>query len=371
MYDSLLEVAAIACSRSPRRNIMPAADEDFTDSQSQGNTQKEGGEVILSASLPDVAPFVALMKAISGLSNTASLIFSKAGIQIEVEYKRALQATAYLASSLFDEWFFEPPTLDNEDDTMEPGSYTTEIEINLGILNEVLSIYGSSGGGSSWRKKGRGDDNEDDEDIRGPLDRFMIPRKAATSMRMSYAGEGYPLRLSLAESAEGPTTVCQIHTLVSERRMELTFDDEDKIVKIIMKSTWLRDALSEIDSSCDYITIICNPPQKVTRAGKGREEAVEDSFFRIEARMQRGSVEMDYPNDREVLEFFECGGPVKFNYSFDVIQRAVRALSVSVKVSIRIDGDGVMSLQFLMPTESSGERKTWMEFRFLARDDNL
>jgi cell cycle checkpoint protein len=119
---------------------------------------------------------------------------------------------------------------------------------------------------------------------------------------------------------------------------------------------------------------------------------------------------MDYPNDREVLEFFECGQsmkfqcvrvvpfnesspqiPLHFSYTFDVLHHAVRALAVSVKVSIRIDSEGVMSLQFLMPSGPSSERKTWMEFRVslfrlgiwvypdrpcsfvqcLAREDNL
>jgi hypothetical protein len=51
------------------------------------------------------------------------------------------------------------------------------------------------------------------------------------------------------------------------------------------------------------------------------------------------------------------------SYTFDVMRQVVRALSVSMKVSIRIDGDGVMSLQFLMPTGPSGERTNWMEYR--------
>jgi hypothetical protein len=63
---------------------------------------------ILVASLSDVSPFVALLKAINGLSQVscvgslspvqvtyrgkvATLIFSDAGIQIQMEYKRVLQ----------------------------------------------------------------------------------------------------------------------------------------------------------------------------------------------------------------------------------------------------------------------------------------
>lgn len=312
----------------------------------------------------------------TGKSCTGTLVFSKSGIQIEVEYKRVLQATAYLANSLFEEWNYQPVKRNTQEDDEETddSDESAEIDIDLSILNEVLSIYGSSGGWSGGRNKWRNNDDRgyDEDEPRGPLDRYFGSRnKKTTSLRMSYLGEGHPLRLLLAESAEGPTTVCQIHTLQSERRMELAFDDEDKIVKIIMKSSWLKDALSEIDSTCDYVSIICNPPQKITGTAKGRTAEAEVPIFRIEAKSIRGTVEMDYPNDREVLEFFECGQSMRFHYSFDVLHHAIRALAVSVKVSIRIDSEGVMSLQFLMPTGPSNERRTWMEFRCLAREDNL
>jgi hypothetical protein len=100
-------------------------------SQNDDSEQSEGGSLvgnlgpnvnsfeiyltlkIVLASLRDVSPFVALLKAVTALSTvrpntsfqsngslkrvrqskacTGSLIFSKAGIQIEVEYKRVLQ----------------------------------------------------------------------------------------------------------------------------------------------------------------------------------------------------------------------------------------------------------------------------------------
>ncbi|PVG02825.1 Rad1-domain-containing protein [Serendipita vermifera] len=346
---------------------MPSQPTQTEQSQTQSDkAEKDESELILSTTLRDVSPFIALLKAISPLSNTASLIFSRAGIQIEVEYRRALQATAYLATNLFDEWHYEPPKEDQEDEE-EAEDANVEIDINLKILNEALSIYGSTGASYSGKRKwtGREYREDDEEDPRGPLDRWFHSRnKPITTMRMSYAGVGHPLSLFLAEKGEGPSTVCHITTLLSERRMEIGFNDADKIVKIIMKSVWLRDALSEIDTSCEFITIICNPPQKITRtADNPRLGDISHSFFRIEAKSMRGNVEMDFPNDREVLEVFECGESVKFNYTFDVMRQIVRALSVSMRVSIRIDGEGVMSLQFLMPSGPSGERTTWMEYR--------
>ncbi|KAG8821922.1 ssDNA endodeoxyribonuclease [Serendipita sp. 399] len=134
--------------------------------------------------------------------------------------------------------------MERDDTEDEESTAVTEIAINLSILNEALSIYGSGSGGngSTWRRRERNDaDTQDDDDeVRGPLDRFFGRRATVTSLRMSYAGEGYPLRLLLAERADGPTTVCQIHTLVPERRMGLPFDDEEKWNQLI-KHTQVYD----------------------------------------------------------------------------------------------------------------------------------
>lgn len=61
---------------------------------------------------------------------------------------------------------------------------------------------------------------------------------------------------------------------------------------------------------------------------------------------------MDYPNDKEVLETFECAEPVRASYRFALISRCLRALQSSTKTSLRISADGLMSMQFLMPNPS-------------------
>lgn len=80
---------------------------------------------------------------------------------------------------------------------------------------------------------------------------------------------------------------------------------------------------------------------------------------------------MDYPNDKEVLETCECLSAVSFryfiapgsiemymtvrvafSYSFKHIVKSMRALQASHKTSLRIDDDGLLSLQFLMPAPS-------------------
>ena len=75
---------------------------------------------------------------------------------------------------------------------------------------------------------------------------------------------------------------------------------------------------------------------------------------------------MDYPNDKEVLETFDCDTTASFrycslfysgdvtliahqflSYRFSHINRTIKALQSSLKTSLRIDAEGVLSLQFL------------------------
>jgi cell cycle checkpoint protein len=114
-----------------------------------------------------------------------------------------LSATAYLANTLFEEWSYKAPKAENqegEEETEDSEDTSTEIDINLSILNEVLSIYGGSGGWASGRKNWRSEDQKDDDEDEpgGSLDRYFTGRnKKTTSLRMTYLGEGHPLRLLL------------------------------------------------------------------------------------------------------------------------------------------------------------------------------
>ena len=68
---------------------------------------------------------------------------------------------------------------------------------------------------------------------------------------------------------------------------------------------------------------------------------------------------MDYPNDRDVLETFECAERVQFAYRVRHITCALRALQSSLKTSLRIDDEGLLSLQFMM----TGGPGAFVEFR--------
>jgi len=164
--------------------------------------------------------------------------------------------------------------------------------------------------------------------------------------------------------------MCEITTFDSEPHLELPFNDSKMVLKIILKSSWLRDALSELDPSCDKLTFIGNPPPQSARAPRS---ALSKPMLRIQAAGTFGSTEMDYPNDRDVLETFECTQTISFSYRFGHISRTLRALQSSTKTSLRINEDGLLSLQFLMPSPNprGASSNAFIEFRCLALDEDL
>ncbi|KAG5650882.1 hypothetical protein H0H81_010661 [Sphagnurus paluster] len=263
-------------------------------------------------------------------------------------------------------------------------------EVPLNTLIECLNIFGTAGAASTtasstnkykkWKKAGEDSDQEQDDDHggrgknggRGIDSYFGSGPDKRTSMRMTYAGAGNALTLLLAEDATGPTTTCEITTFDPEPHLELDFDNSK------MSSSWLRDALSELDPSFDKLTFIGNPPtEEVASTSNPRQKKisreVSKPMLRIQAAGTFGSTEMDYPNDRDVLETFECIRNVRFSYRFQHISRTLKALQSSTKTSLRIDEDGLLSLQFLMPSPKpkGTSAEAFIEFRCLALDDEL
>ncbi|KAG7086489.1 hypothetical protein E1B28_002438 [Marasmius oreades] len=350
----------------------------------------------------------------------AGVTVTQHGLVVAVEEARTLLGTAYIFSDVFDEYEYHSESLktrslqhpqsqqDEEDIDIE----NTAFEIQLNTLIECLNIFGTAGGtgssGSGKRVQLKQDDEEESSDNQGDnnerngfrrqsngrkktgqggntsLDLFFNRSDRRTSMRMTYLGEGSPLTLLIAEDSSGPTTTCEISTFEAEPQLELPFDAKDTKLKVILKSSWLKEALSEIDPSCDKLTFIANPPEKADTDGtvarqEERTRTRAKPILRIRATSMHGTTEMEYFNDRDVLETFDCLEPVSFSYRFVHITRAMRALQTSVKTSLRIDGEGLLSLQFLMPAQRArregtghrGGRENFIEFCCLPLDEDI
>ncbi|CEQ40850.1 SPOSA6832_02507 [Sporobolomyces salmonicolor] len=276
------------------------------------------------------------------------------------------------------------------------GAPYCQLTVSLSTMLECLNIFGNAGtagggngfqtdqdggerhgGGEGGWKRRRGRGSGDDEEGRGRAggrgrDQGGADEGKQTSLRLSYAGIGEPLVMLLEES--GTVTRCELTTYEPDGLLDLAFEDADRVQRLIMKSEWLRDALLELPPSSEKLTISFSPvghrratPSNRYRSRSRREgmgqhdegggEADEDEvpLFRLESVGTLGSTEMDYSDDRDILEVFECEFPIRNT----------------------TDEYGLVSFQFMIPLSGKGGAKASMadgrvafvEFLCVALDD--
>ncbi|KAI0059048.1 Rad1-domain-containing protein [Artomyces pyxidatus] len=352
-------------------------------------TQEEQVPPVLASSVHDIRYFSNLLRGVN-FAQRATMTINDNGLTVQVEESRTITATAYIFKDIFDEFAYHPhhpprslsrePSPSPTPPPPAPGEIETALEIPLTTLIDCLNIFGTAGlttsgggGGASkgkkWRRTG-----DDDRGAENRIEQFFAGGEKRTGMRLSYAGVGHPLTLLVAEDAAGPTARCEVTTYDAEPQLDLEFDKDLVALRIILKSSWMRDALSELDPSCDRLTFIANPPPDPAQPNNARASRTPARpIFRIQAVGTFGSTEMDYPNDKEVLESVECAGPVNFSYRFSHVSRTLKALQSSTKTSLRIDEDGLLSLQLMMPSPrpTGGVSQALIEFRCLPLDETV
>jgi cell cycle checkpoint protein len=174
--------------------------------------------------------------------------------------------------------------------------------------------------------------------------------------RLSYLKEGAPLSIILTEASI--RTTCDLSTYEPEYNEEIPFDRRSVVLKTIMRGSWLHDALSELSSTS---------PEKLTMYAKTLRGK---PFFALSATGTLGSARVEFNNQQDIrsmlgaaaddeqtnlLETFQLSDPtdvLKSSYKFALVQKAARAMSVAKKVSIRMDAQGVLSLQFMVEVEA-------------------
>ncbi|KAF1349492.1 hypothetical protein EJ07DRAFT_159815 [Lizonia empirigonia] len=122
--------------------------------------------------------------------------------------------------------------------------------------------------------------------------------------RITYEAPGSPLSVILTEASI--RTSCDLTTYEPEYTDEIPFDRHTLAFKTIMRGSWL------------------------------------------------------------LLETFQLADPhavLRASYKFALVQKAARAMSVAAKVSVRVDAQGVLSLQFLVEGEAGSV--SFVDFRFV------
>jgi cell cycle checkpoint protein len=197
--------------------------------------------------------------------------------------------------------------------------------------------------------------------------------------RIAYDAPGSPLSIVLTEASI--RTTCDLTTYEPAFSDEIPFDRQSLAFKTIMRGTWLFDAISELSSTS---------PEKLTLWARMKGSK---PYFALSSSGTLGSARVEFNNDptaqqplrpappptnpntagpaefpatANLLETFQLGdptAPLRSSYKFSLIQRAARAMSVATKVSVRMDDQGVLSLQFMIEVESG--KVSFVDFRFV------
>ncbi|KAF2222491.1 repair protein Rad1/Rec1/Rad17-domain-containing protein [Elsinoe ampelina] len=209
------------------------------------------------------------------------------------------------------------------------------------------------------------------------------------AVRIVYRAEGAGLELSVPETG-GVRTGAELATFVDDFGMGpggeggdggqgqgggrgavvegIPFDRTDLRIKVILPASVLGDAVGEIGA--------LGPPDVLVVEGDGtapylvlRGEGGSGGECRIEFGDEGTGVGGGFgvKERSKLLETFLCEGRVRGRYAFGTVRKGMNAMRAGSKVSLRIDGQGVLSLQFLIEMGEEGGRDevAFVDFRLV------
>ena len=223
-------------------------------------------------------------------------------------------------------------------------------QISLSSLLETLQIFGINDVKDRWSARDPTYGGVSGSMSRGGSAAAFDNRVLGMTgvCRLSYAGIGEPLCIILEET--GVTTTCELVTYEPELQTDIPLQRDALAQKIIMRASWLYDAITELSStSPTRLTIVASPTAP---------------YFTLSSTGPLGSATVEFSKDPQLLETFQVPRRTVNTYKYSLIKGASRAMSMASKVSIRGDEQGVLSLQFMIEVEGGGV--SFVDFRFVA-----
>lgn len=321
-----------------------------------------------------------------GFTSKATVQITPDGLRFSVEEGRVIQGLAFLDKSLFTSYTFNPSTSptngdeeSRQDDDTEDVTYPHFV-VSLSALLETLKIFGVNdlSEPNGTRDTSLPQTNPASSAFSAPA--LLMDR----SCTLQYAQHGAPLSIAITET--GVKTTCELVTYEPEDdEADIPLQRDAIIMKIIMRSAWLHNAIAELDSSSPTIlkmsacakrepyfslsgaggpfsesTVEFSVDQHneiVGGAGQGPEQSqthktlADDGSAR--ARAIRTKMAPTVTETFLVSPPSAMGERIRQSYRFALIRKAARAMGVANKVSIRGDRQGVLSLQFMIELDDN------------------
>jgi cell cycle checkpoint protein len=179
--------------------------------------------------------------------------------------------------------------------------------------------------------------------------------------RISYHGPGAALAVTLTEASI--RTQCDLTTYEAEHTDEIPFLRHQLVLKLVMRASFLYDAVQELTSTSPevltmYAKSVHGKPHFALSSsgtlGSARVEFNNQAKPSSSSSAAAAAATEDQTNLFETFQLSDTDTVLKSSYKFSLIQKAARAMAVASKVSIRMDAQGVLSLQFMVEVDAGG-----------------
>ncbi|CAK9804392.1 Cell cycle checkpoint protein RAD1, partial [Anthophora quadrimaculata] len=244
----------------------------------------------LVAKLGNLKTVVQLLKAIN-FKETATCFGTENGLKITVEDAKCMQASAYIPSHVFEEFNLKEDVI---------------FRINLNVLVECLCMFWSN----------------------------INCQGSSVAVQLFYKGNGYPVTVLIEE--DGVITDCSLKTQDPDELLDFHLEPENVMNKVVLQTELLKDILSELDPTSDFIELLLSP---------------SPPFFRISTAGLAGICHVELPHDGDLIDNFQCTSTATSSYRLPHIKPAMKALVYANKVSLRTDTCGLLCFQYMVKTE--------------------
>ena len=216
-----------------------------------------------------------------------------------MEDAKCVQSNAFIKSEIFSHFELKEGRGDEQD------SDDLSFSISLTVVIECLNLFGGDNMGSGPR------------------------------LKICYGGYGHPFILLLED--QGVINDSQIKTKEVEECLDFNFAKANVVSKLIINSDYLKEVFSDLDTSSEHIQIQISPDvqtlEMVTSGPAG------DSTITL-------------PADSPMVEHFSSSRTSKAKFKLQLIKHGIKPISLSEKVSIRMDEREFLCFQFMVRTDN-------------------
>ncbi|KAK3397461.1 putative RAD1 protein [Sordaria brevicollis] len=326
---------------------------------SQQTQDASNGPPLFRAVASSTRPLYQLLKAI-GFTNKIHVEITPDGLRFGADHARLHHQPS------------PPVVTDNDDEYEDNEPDPVSFQISLPAFLETLQIFGvadvasrqqsrldlndplvrgGGGGGGNPRGPNRGGGGGSDAFSHHTLHGGSTSTNGTCIL--SYPADGGPFSIILEEA--GVKTTCNLTTYLPETPEDIPFDVDDLSFKVIMQARYLLDALAEVGSI---------GPERLTIEVSRKEPYLrfKTSGSHSGAGAPGAESMVDFKRGRDLLETFSVRAVDrakgerrwKQTFKFDTIKAATEAMRIASKVSLRGDGQGVLSMQFMVEVEGAG-----------------